>query len=102
MNDIMDSETPEEALDQLLENLGPHSHCCECERGIHHHVCIQYCKANSTENCTYQWKGEELIVHYLSEDHEKALSLRMTFEQWTEWIKTNQVIKFGDLGLASP
>lgn len=98
----MDPETPEEALDQLLENLGPHSHCCECERGIEHYVCIQYCKATSTENCNYQWRGQERIVQQISADHEHADVLLMTFPEWTEWIKTHQVIKFGDLGLASP
>lgn len=95
-------KTPEEALDLLLENLNAISHCCECERGIHHFVCLQFCKATSEQNCIYQWSGKENIVGYISKDKEFAYHKPMTFKEWQDWIKTNKIIKFGELGLASP
>ncbi|MEE9215617.1 MAG: hypothetical protein V3U54_12755 [Thermodesulfobacteriota bacterium] len=102
MNSKRKPETPEEALDLLLENLNNISHCCECERGIEHYVCMQYCKASSEENCIYEWVGNERIVQTISDDKEHAYVQVMTFAEWKIWVKTHKIINYGDLGLASP
>ncbi len=94
-------ETPEEAFQLWDENLANMDHCCECEHGIEHYVCVQYCNATSKQNCIWKWKGTQRIVRAKDFTPEKCYVKEMTYQEWENYSKAHKLVRFNDLGLSS-
>ncbi|KKN68197.1 hypothetical protein LCGC14_0454220 [marine sediment metagenome] len=97
-------ETPEEAFALWDENLSmkDKSHCCECERGILHSICMYYdsCQATSEENCNYKFSSEYIVINY-NQITGQAKSVEMKWEEYLEYCKTNTLTKLSDYGLTT-
>ena len=93
----------DEFLHEFFPTISHETHCCECERGIRHIVCVEYptCQATASENCNYRWAGEEAIVVDITPDKQHIRIKTMDFQAWEIYrTQGGKIIKLGDYGLA--